>query len=168
MSTIPTGAGVESMDSIMGRWRYLPKLVGLLWRVALSDLVLIGVPSLVSGLVPLAAVLVLRGLVDSAVDLITGEGELAAALIWAGALLAVYLVENALGEVRDWLSSEVRDRISARMEERLLHRAGSLGSTIVRSCKASQSPVNPIRDAILAVPCCVRASRSLRSATPGS
>ena len=126
MSTIPTGAGVESMDSIMGRWRYLPKLVGLLWRVAPSDLVLIGVPSLVSGLVPLAAVLVLRGLVDSAVDLITGEGELAAALIWAGALLAVYLVENALGEVRDWLSSEVRDRISARMEERLLHRAGSL------------------------------------------
>ena len=90
------------------------------------DLILIGVPSLVSGLVPLAAVLVLRGLVDSAVDLITGEGDLAASLIWAGALLAVYLVENVLGEVRDWLSSEIQDRISARVEEQLLHRAGTL------------------------------------------
>ena len=126
MNSTPTGAAVESMDSIMGRWRYLPKLVGLLWRVAPFDLILIGVPSLVSGLVPLAAVLVLRGLVDSAVDLITGEGDLAASLIWAGALLAVYLVENVLGEVRDWLSSEIQDRISARVEEQLLHRAGTL------------------------------------------
>ena len=121
-----TSASAASMDSIIGRWRYLPKLIGLLWRVAPADLVLIGVTSMVSGLVPLAAVIALRGLVDSAVDLLTGEGELSAAVIWAGALLAIYLVENALGEVRDWLSSEVRDRISARVEEQLLRRAGSL------------------------------------------
>ena len=117
---------VISMDSIAGRWRYLPKLIGLLWRVAPSDLVLIGVTSMVSGLVPLAAVLALRGLVDSAVDLITGEGELAAALIWAGALLGIYLVENVLGEVRDWHANEIEDRITARVEEELLRRAGSL------------------------------------------
>ena len=117
---------VTSMDSIAGRWRYLPKLIGLLWRLAPWGLVSIGIFSLVSGLVPVAAVLVLRGLVDSAVDLITGEGELAAALMWAGALLAVYLVENVLGEVRDWLSSEIQDRISTRVEEQLLHRAGTL------------------------------------------
>ena len=79
-----------------------------------------------SGLVPVAAVLVLRGLVDSAVDLIRGEGELAIALIWAGALLGVYLVENVLGEVRDWLANEIEDRITARVEEQLLRRAGSL------------------------------------------
>ena len=89
-------------------------------------MVLIGVPSLLSGLVPLAAVLILRGLVDSAVDLITGEGDLGTALLWAGALLAIYLVENVLDEVRDWLSREIRDRISARVEERLLDRAGTL------------------------------------------
>ena len=126
MTTTPAGASATSMDSIMGRWRYLPKLIRLLWRVAPSDVVLIGVPSLVSGLVPLAAVLTLRGLVDSTVDLITGEGELGTALPWAVALIVIYLVENVLGEVRDWLSREVRDRISARVEERLLDRAGTL------------------------------------------
>ncbi len=126
MTRTPTGASVTSLDSIAGRWRYLPKLIALLWRVAPSDVVLIGVPSLVSGLVPLAAVLTLRGLVDSTVDLITGEGELGTALPWAAALIVIYLVENVLGEVRDWLSREVRDRISARVEERLLDRAGTL------------------------------------------
>ena len=126
MTGAPAGAPATSLDSIAGRWRYLPKLIGLLWRVAPSDVVLSGVPSLVSGLVPLAAVLLLRGLVDSTVDLITGEGELGTALTWAGALLAIYLVENVLGEVRDWLSREIRDRISARVEERLLDRAGTL------------------------------------------
>ena len=117
---------VTSMDSIAGRWRYPPKLIGLLWRLAPWDLVSIGIFSLVSGLVPVAAVLVLRGLVDSAVGLIKGEGELAIALIWAGALLGVYLVENVLGEVRDWLANEIEDRITARVEEQLLRRAGSL------------------------------------------
>ncbi len=126
MTGTPTGAPATPMDSMVGRWRYLPKLVGLLWRVAPSDVVLIGVPSLVSGLVPLAAVLTLRGLVDSTVDLLTGEGALGTALTWAAALLVIYLVENVLGEVRDWLSREVRDRISARVEERLLDRAGTL------------------------------------------
>ena len=126
MTNTPTGAPVTSLDSITGRWRYLPKLIGLLWRVAPSDVVLIGIPSLVSGLVPLAAVLILRELVDSTVDLIAGGGELGTALTWAGALLVIYLVENALGEVRDWLSREIRDRIAARVEERLLERAGTL------------------------------------------
>ena len=126
MTSVPTGGPVKSLDSIVGRWRYLPKLIGLLWRVAPSDVILIGVPSLLSGLVPLAAVLILRGLVDSAVDLIAGEGDLGTALLWAGALLAIYLVENVLDEVRDWLSREIRDRISARVEERLLDRAGTL------------------------------------------
>jgi len=114
------------LDSIVGRWRYLPKLVGLLWRLAPWDLVSIGVFSLVSGLVPVGAILVLRGLVDSAVDLIAGHGDLTNALLWTAALLGVILLENALGEVRDWLSSEVSNRLSARVEERLLHRASTL------------------------------------------
>ena len=117
---------VTLMGSIAGRWRYLPKLVGLLWRLAPWDLVSIGVFSLVSGLVPVGAVLALRGLVDSTVDLITGQGELTNALLWAAALLGVILLENALSEVRDWLSTEVIDRILARVEERLLHRASTL------------------------------------------
>lgn len=116
----------RSMDSIAGRWRYLPKLLRLLWRLAPGDLALIGTFSMVSGLVPVGAVLVLRGLVDSTVDLIAGEGDLDVALLWTAALLGVILLENAISEANDWLAGEVRDRILARIEERLLHRAGTL------------------------------------------
>ena len=126
MTSTPTDAAVGSMNSLMGRWRYLPKLVGLLWRLAPWDLVSIGVFSLLSGLVPVGAILVLRGLVDSTVDLIAGHGDLTNALLWTVALLGVILLENALSEVRDWLSSEVSDRLLARVEERLLHRASTL------------------------------------------
>ena len=140
MTGAPNEAAAKSMDSIVGRWRYLPKLVGLLWRLAPWDLVLIGVFSLVSGLVPVGAVLALRGLVDSTVDLITGQGELTNALLWAAALLGVILLENALSEVRDWLSTEVIDRILARVEERLLHRASTL------SLAAFERP-RPVRSA---------------------
>ena len=117
---------LTSMDSIAGRWRYLPKLLSLLWKLAPGDLVLIGAFSMVSGLVPVGAVMVLRGLVDSTVDLIAGEGELSIALLWTAALLGVILLENAISEANDWLSGEVRDRILARIEERLLHRASTL------------------------------------------
>ena len=126
MNSLQAPSAVTWLDSIVGRWRYLPKLVGLLWKLAPWDLVSIGVFSLVSGLVPVGAILVLRGLVDSTVDLIAGHGDLTNALLWTVALLGVILLENALSEVRDWLSSEVSDRLLARVEERLLHTASTL------------------------------------------
>ena len=126
MNSLQAPNAVIWMGSISGRWRYLPKLVGLLWRLAPWDLVSIGVFSFVSGLVPVGAILVLRGLVDSTVDLIAGHGDLTNALLWTAALLGVILLENALSEVRDWLSNEVSDRLMSRVEERLLHRASTL------------------------------------------
>ena len=74
MTSTPTDAAVGSMNSLMGRWRYLPKLVGLLWRLAPWDLVSIGVFSFLSGLVPVGAICPVV-LFDSTVDLIAGHGD---------------------------------------------------------------------------------------------
>lgn len=126
MNDLSDDGTATSMDTVVGRWQYLPKLLRLLWRLAPRDLAVIGIFSMVSGLVPVGAVLVLRGLVDSTVDLIDGEGELVISLLWVASLLGVFLLENALGEVEDWVSTEIRDRILSRIEEHLLHRASTL------------------------------------------
>ena len=126
MTSVPNTASVTPVDSLVGRWRYLPKLIGLLWKLAPWEMVFVGAGSLVSGLVPIGAVLVLRGLVDSVADLIAGEGDLSTALVWVGFLLGVSILENALYEAQHWLATGVRDRMVVRIEERLLHKASSL------------------------------------------
>ena len=126
MTFAPETASVTPTDSILARWRYLPKLIGILWKLAPWEMAFVGAGSLVSGLVPIGAVLVLRGLVDSVADLISGEGDLSSALVWVGALLAVSLLENALYEAQDWLARGVRDRMVVRIEERLLRKASAL------------------------------------------
>ena len=126
MTVAPETASVTPTDSLVARWRYLPKLIGILWKLAPWEMAFVGAGSLVSGLVPIGAVLVLRGLVDSVADLISGEGDLSSALVWVGALLAVSLLENALYEAQDWLARGVRDRMVVRIEERLLRKASAL------------------------------------------
>ena len=126
MTVAPETASVTPTDSILARWRYLPKLIGILWKLAPWEMAFVGAGSLISGLVPIGAVLVLRGLVDSVADLISGEGDLSSALVWVGALLAVSLLENALYEAQDWLARGVRDRMVVRIEERLLRKASAL------------------------------------------
>ena len=82
--------------------------------------------SAAAGSVPIVAVIALKGLVDSTVLLITGDGALSAALLWVTALVVLNLLENAIREVEDWITSVSQDRMAARVEERLLVKAGSL------------------------------------------
>ena len=126
MTVASNSASITPVDSLVGRWRYLPKLVVILWKLAPWEMVYVGAGSLVSGLVPIGAVLVLRGLVDSVADLIAGDGDLSTALVWVGFLLGVSILENALYEVQNWLATGVRDRMVVRIEEKLLHKASSL------------------------------------------
>lgn len=126
MTFVPNTLSVTPVDSLVGRWRYLPKLIVILWKLAPWEIVFVGAGSLVSGLVPIGAVLVLRGLVDSVADLIAGEGDLSTALVWVSFLLVVSILENALYEAQYWLATGVRDRMVVRIEERLMHKASSL------------------------------------------
>ena len=119
-------AQAASLDSIAGRWRYLPKLVRLLWQLGPREVMLAAGVSAVFGFIPVASVLVIRGLVDSTVALISGEGQVSSAVLWLAVLLLMNLLDDARWIVEDWINQDVRERISARAEERLLIRASKL------------------------------------------
>ena len=104
----------------------MPRFIGLLWRAGRWEMSLMVAVSAAAGSVPIVAVIALKGLVDSTVLLITGDGALSAALLWVTALVVLNLLENAIREVEDWITSVSQDRMAARVEERLLVKAGSL------------------------------------------
>jgi ATP-binding cassette subfamily B protein len=87
---------------------------------------LVAVFSSLTGLVPVAEVLVIRGLVDSTVALISGDGDMSLAMLWLSALLLMNLLRDVQWIVSDWINQDIRERISARAEERLLAKAGGL------------------------------------------
>ena len=126
MSAASSPVSDPSLDSFAGRWRYLPKLLRLLWQLGPFEVVLTVAVSVVTGLIPLGTVLVLRGLVDSAVELISGGGDLGTAVLWLAALLFFELFRNAMDVVHNWLVLNAHERIAARAQERLIEKAGSL------------------------------------------
>ena len=112
-----------TLSEMWARWKYLPRLVALALRLGPLEVSIIAVTSVAGGLLPLAAVAVLRVLVDSTVAVIEGEGELSTALFWLAALLGVFVLERAYEEVQD-LGRDIQDRLSARAHEILLDKAG--------------------------------------------
>ena len=116
----------SNLDSLFGRWRYLPRFVALLWTAGRWEMSVMVTVSAAAGAVPVGLVIVLKSLVDSAVLLITGDGDLTSALLWVAALAALSLLENTVREARDWLRVNLRELMAARIEEQLLTKAGSL------------------------------------------
>ncbi len=115
-----------NLDSLLGRWRYLPRFFGLLWKAGRWEMSVMVTVSAVAGAVPVGLIIVLKSLVDSTVLLITGEGDLMLALLWVTAFAAMNLLENIVQEAEEWLRVNLREHLAARVEERLLVKAGSL------------------------------------------
>src|SRR5260370_18405563 len=63
-------------DSLRHRWRYLPRLMQLLWELGARHLILLAVFSLAAGLLPVLSLVLLQRLVDSARAVIKGTGPL--------------------------------------------------------------------------------------------
>ena len=116
----------SNLDSLLGRWRYLPRFVGLLWKAGRWEMSVMVTVSAFAGAVPVGIVIVLKSLVDSTVLLITGEGDLMSALLWVAAFAVMNLLENIVREAEEWLRVNLREQMAARVEERLLIKAGSL------------------------------------------
>ena len=104
----------------------MPRFFGLLWGVGRWEVGVMATVAAATGVVPIFGVIVLKGLVDSTVLLVSGDGDLSSALLWVTALVAVNLLESAVWEVEDWLTSDLQERLAARVEEILLVKAGSL------------------------------------------
>lgn len=108
------------------RWRYLPRLLGLLWSVGRRDMTVLLTLSLVSGLMPLLSVAVLQALVDSAVAAVQHTTSVRTVGMWA---LALFLA-NTAGHIgmaaQRWLGDDIQERLKARVQERVLHTATHL------------------------------------------
>jgi ATP-binding cassette subfamily B protein len=121
-----TGEPAAGLRAVWARWRYLPRLVRLLWQLGRREVILIGTVSTLVGLVPILGLMILRSLVDSSVAVVTETGSSSTAAMWLAAFLLVVLLESVSQEVRDWISSDVLDRLKARVQERLISKAGGL------------------------------------------
>jgi ATP-binding cassette, subfamily B, bacterial len=111
--------------SVRERWRYLGRLLRLLWTLSPGAMAVNAAVTLLIGLAPLATLVALRHLVDAAVRA-TDRARLGEALIWVVAYAAA-----AAGEGTTWiLGSRLRDRIQDRMrigiQERVIARAQAL------------------------------------------
>jgi ATP-binding cassette, subfamily B, bacterial len=113
----------------MDRWRYLPRLLRLLWELGPREMTLLALFSLAGGLLPIFTLFLLQQVVDRAVGVIAGRVPLAVALFW----LAGFFVASVLQAFCDfwengWLgfNSTTRERIRARAQERVLARVSCL------------------------------------------
>ncbi len=112
--------------SMRDRWRKLPRLLKLMWEAGPRAFTTIAVFSVLLGVVPLVALLVLRALVDSAVGVIEGTTTLTSALLWLGVFLAATLADPVITMVQLWLGDDLALRLKEGAQERLLTKAGRL------------------------------------------
>jgi ATP-binding cassette, subfamily B, bacterial len=116
----------RARDKAHARWRYLPRLGQLLWSLGPREVVLLGVFSVISGLLPVLVLVVLRRLIDSAIGLVTGTRQFKDAAWWLLALLAVSFCHELARLAQRWLGDDVQERLKARAQERLMTKAGRL------------------------------------------
>jgi ATP-binding cassette subfamily B protein len=111
--------------SVRERWRYLGRLLALLWRLSPGAMAINVVVTLLIGLAPLLTLVALRHMVDAAVQA-TDRTRLGEALLW----VVAYAVAAAVEQTTWILGSRLRDRIQDRMrlgiQERVIARAQSL------------------------------------------
>ena len=107
------------------RWRYMPRLLLLLWQLGRKDICLILIIAVINGLVPVVQIFLFRQLIDAAVAVMAGKVSISQAIIW----LILFLLAS-LGDVllqsSHWLTSGVQERLKAQVQERLLEKAGQL------------------------------------------
>ena len=113
-------------DSILGRWRLLPRLLRLMWSLGPYDVAFIGFFWLVSGVTPIAAVAVLRLVVDSSVEVAAGSAPTTQALQWVALLMLVGLVHRVLGFMNQDMGQHHHERLRARVQELLVSKASRL------------------------------------------
>jgi ATP-binding cassette subfamily B protein len=117
------------IDSIGQRWRYLPRLLQLLWELGPRHLVLLALFSMAAGLLPVVSLVLLQRLVDSAAGVINGTVPLVVALLWlAGLLLAHFFHAITDFWENGWagLMTDTQAQLKARAQERFLAKASRL------------------------------------------
>ena len=105
-------------DSPRSQLRYLPRLLGLIWRAEPATVALLVLISAGAGLLVVAEVHALRRLVETAQEVIQGGAPLIDAVVWAGLFAGLGFVQAAAfvgkGHIGDHFQEVVRGVIEAR------------------------------------------------------
>ena len=111
-------------------WGRLYRLMCLLWTLGPREMALVGGVYVVSGLMPICSVMAIQEMVNHAVALVQGNGDLQAALLWLVGLIGANYLMWASSPVREWIGYGILERFKARAQERLLKKASrvSLGT----------------------------------------
>ena len=113
-------------DSPGSQLRYLPRLLGLIWRAHPATVALLLLVSAGTGLVVVAEVHALRRLVETAQEVIQGGAPLIDAAAWAGLLAGLGLLEVIAYQGKNLIGDHFQDVLRRIIEERCYRQAQSM------------------------------------------
>ncbi len=109
-------------DSLRGRWRFFPKLLGLIWHLNRRDVLLLISFALSGGLLPLLALNITLQLIDRSIAVISGSAPFEAVIWWLAGFFFVGLLETLFATAHEQFKDTMLDRVRLRAHEQLLHK----------------------------------------------
>ena len=118
---------ISSRDERLGyRLRYLPRLIPLLWAADAGGATVVFLLSAGVGLFVVAEVHVLRRMIETAQQVVEGDGSLTTVLWWGGALGALALLQAMVEQGKRILDLHFRGRLREHIEGRCYEQAQAM------------------------------------------
>ena len=122
-NTPPNG---DIRDSPRSQLRYLPRLLGFIWRAEPGMFVLLVLVSTVAGLLVVAQVHALRRLVETAQEVIQGGAPLIDAVVWAGLIAGIGVVQGVTSQGKNLVGAHFQEVLRGVIEEHCYRQAQSM------------------------------------------
>ena len=122
-NTVPRG---YLSDSPRSQLRYLPRLLGFIWKAKPATVALLIVGSAGAGLLVVAEVHALRRLVETAQEVIQGGAPLIDAVVWAGLFAGVGFAQAVLLIGNGLIGDRFQEVLRGVIEERCYRQAQSM------------------------------------------
>ena len=122
-NTPPNG---DIRDSPRSQLRYLPRLLGFIWRAEPGMFVLLVLISTVAGLLVVAQVHALRRLVETAQEVIQGGAPLIDAVVWAGLIAGIGVVQGVTSQGKTLVGAHFQEVLRGVIEEHCYRQAQSM------------------------------------------
>jgi ATP-binding cassette, subfamily B, bacterial len=120
-ANMPSRAAAQaSADSLWQRWRFFPRLLGLIWALNRRDMLLLASFSLAGGLLPILTLSITLQLVDRSIAVIAGRLPLEAVIWWLLGFFFLGLLENLFAIAHEQFKDTMLDRVRLRAHEQLL------------------------------------------------
>ncbi len=113
-------------DSPGSQLRYLPRLLGFIWRAEPGMYVLLVLISTVAGLLVVAQVHALRRLVETAQEVIQGGAPLIDAVVWAGLIAGIGVVQGVTSQGKNLVGAHFQEVLRGVIEEHCYRQAQSM------------------------------------------